>query len=184
MIGVPDARWGERPKAFVIPREGKHADPDELMHHVKSRIARYKAPREIEIVSALPKTSTGKIQKFELRQKEWSGEEGRIRLAGAHCLELSAAELLAHVVGDHEPVDILDLETALDDLEHVVAADVVVAADRIFNGRIGDPLVLQLQNRLDRLPRDDDVAHLVAGRGEAHDRLVLRNVLVRADVVS
>ena len=79
VIGVPDAQWGERPKAFVIPREGKHPDTAELLEHVRSRIARYKAPREIEIVSVLPKTSTGKIQKFALRQKEWSGENSRIR---------------------------------------------------------------------------------------------------------
>jgi fatty-acyl-CoA synthase len=79
VIGVPDAQWGERPKAFVIAREGKNPDPADLLAHVKSRIARYKAPREIEIVSALPKTSTGKIQKFELRQNEWSGEDSGIR---------------------------------------------------------------------------------------------------------
>jgi fatty-acyl-CoA synthase len=79
VIGVPDVRWGERPKAFVIPRQGKAPDPAELLTHVKSRIARYKAPREIEIVAVLPKTSTGKIQKFELRRREWSGEDSHIR---------------------------------------------------------------------------------------------------------
>jgi fatty-acyl-CoA synthase len=79
VIGVPDAQWGERPKAFVIAREGRNPDPDQLLQHVRSRIARYKAPREIEVVSALPKTSTGKVQKFELRQREWSGEASRIR---------------------------------------------------------------------------------------------------------
>jgi fatty-acyl-CoA synthase len=79
VIGVPDERWGERPKAFVILKPGRTLTEAELLDHVRSRIARYKAPREIEFVAALPKTSTGKIQKFELRDKEWAGETSRIR---------------------------------------------------------------------------------------------------------
>jgi acyl-CoA synthetase (AMP-forming)/AMP-acid ligase II len=78
VIGVPDEKWGERPKAFVVLRDGEDADPDELIAHVQTRIARYKAPREVEIVAALPKTSTGKVQKFELREKEWSGHRSRV----------------------------------------------------------------------------------------------------------
>jgi fatty-acyl-CoA synthase len=46
---------------------------------VKSRIARFKAPKVVELVEQLPKTSTGKVQKFELREKEWSGHTSRIR---------------------------------------------------------------------------------------------------------
>ncbi|MDQ0381401.1 long-chain-fatty-acid--CoA ligase [Amycolatopsis thermophila] len=79
VIGVPDPRWGERPKAFVVPRPGRNPSESELIAHVRSRIARYKAPREVEIVAELPKTSTGKVQKYELREKEWSGEALRIR---------------------------------------------------------------------------------------------------------
>ncbi len=79
VVGVPDDRWGERPKAFVILRQGQSAEPDEVIEHVKTAIARYKAPREVEIVGELPKTSTGKIQKFELRAKEWGGQERRIK---------------------------------------------------------------------------------------------------------
>jgi fatty-acyl-CoA synthase len=79
VVGVPDERWGERPKAFVVLRQGRTAEPDEIIEHVKKAIARYKAPREVELISELPKTSTGKIQKFELRAKEWGGQERRIR---------------------------------------------------------------------------------------------------------
>src|SRR6185312_1172659 len=79
VIGVPDEQWGERPKAFVVLSEGENATPDELIEHVKTKIARYKAPRDVEIVEALPKTSTGKVQKFELREKEWGGETSRVR---------------------------------------------------------------------------------------------------------
>ncbi|OZM84048.1 acyl--CoA ligase family protein [Pseudonocardia sp. MH-G8] len=79
VIGVPDEQWGERPKAFVVLADGQSATPDELIEHVKTRIARYKAPKTVELVEQLPKTSTGKVQKFELREKEWSGEASRIR---------------------------------------------------------------------------------------------------------
>jgi fatty-acyl-CoA synthase len=78
VIGVPDEKWGERPKAFVVPRTGMTATEVELIEHVRSRIAHYKAPREVEIVSELPKTSTGKIQKYVLRDAEWVGSTRRI----------------------------------------------------------------------------------------------------------
>ncbi|NKY54421.1 acyl--CoA ligase family protein [Nocardia vermiculata] len=78
VVGVPDERWGERPKAFVTLRPDRSVAPDELIEHVKNAIARYKAPREVEIVTELPKTSTGKIQKFQLRDREWGGQDKRI----------------------------------------------------------------------------------------------------------
>ncbi len=73
VIGVPDDKWGERPKAFVVLRAGQSATPEELIAHVRSKIASYKAPRDIEITRELPKTSTGKIQKFVLRDAERAG---------------------------------------------------------------------------------------------------------------
>ena len=81
VVGVPDEKWGEVPKAFVVLRDGASAEPQELIDHVKSRIARYKAPKSVELVDELPKTSTGKVQKFELREKEWS-EQGASRIRG------------------------------------------------------------------------------------------------------
>ncbi|MDD7940078.1 acyl--CoA ligase family protein [Actinomycetospora lutea] len=79
VVGVPDEQWGERPKAFVVLRQGQSAEPGAIIDHVKGAIARYKAPRDVEIVEDLPKTSTGKIQKFELRAKEWGDATTRIR---------------------------------------------------------------------------------------------------------
>ena len=70
IIGVPDSRWSERPKAFVVARPGRSVTETDVLAHVRARIAHYKAPREIELVDALPKTATGKVQKFELRHKE------------------------------------------------------------------------------------------------------------------
>jgi fatty-acyl-CoA synthase len=78
VIGVPDPEWGERPKAFVVLKPGQRADQDELVGHVRSKIAKYKAPKTIEFVAELPKTSTGKVQKFVLRDREWSGKAKRI----------------------------------------------------------------------------------------------------------
>ena len=76
---MPDEKWGERPKAFVVLAPGR-ARPreDELIDHVRERLARYKAPTPIEFVDELPRTSTGKVQKFELREREWAGRERRI----------------------------------------------------------------------------------------------------------
>jgi len=78
VIGIPDDKWGERPKAFVVLRDGHSATPEELIAHVRTKIARYKAPREVDIVVGLPKTSTGKIQKFVLREPEWAGRTNRV----------------------------------------------------------------------------------------------------------
>ena len=50
----------------------------EIIEHVRSQVAHYKAPDEVEFVTELPKTSTGKIQKFALREKEWAGHDKRI----------------------------------------------------------------------------------------------------------
>ena len=79
VIGVPDERWGERPKAFVVLKPGREASEAKLIEHVRSRIAGYKAPKAVEFMAELPKTSTGKVQKFELREREWAGHEARIK---------------------------------------------------------------------------------------------------------
>jgi fatty-acyl-CoA synthase len=79
VIGVPDEKWGERPKAFVVLRAGAEVSEEDLIAHCRARIARYKAPKAVEFVDALPKTSTGKVQKFELREKEWAGHVSRIK---------------------------------------------------------------------------------------------------------
>ena len=79
VVGVPDEKWGERPKAYVVLRPGAEATPADLMAHVKTKIAGYKAPRDIDITVQLPKTPTGKIQKFLLRDAEWAGRMQRVK---------------------------------------------------------------------------------------------------------
>ncbi len=78
VIAVPHDKWGERPKAFVVLKENGEADGDSLIEHVRSRLAHFKAPDAVEILTELPKTSTGKVQKYVLREKEWAGHERRI----------------------------------------------------------------------------------------------------------
>ena len=79
VIGMPDEQWGERPKAFVVLKPGSDASELELIDHCRERIARYKSPKAVELIDELPKTSTGKVQKYELREREWSGQEARIK---------------------------------------------------------------------------------------------------------
>jgi fatty-acyl-CoA synthase len=69
VVGVPDEKWGETPKAFVSLRDGASATGDDLVAFARGRVARYKVPKSIEILDALPTTSTGKIQKFVLRER-------------------------------------------------------------------------------------------------------------------
>ncbi|MEO8852085.1 MAG: acyl-CoA synthetase, partial [Allobranchiibius sp.] len=73
VIGVPDERWGEVPKAFVVLRDGRDATEEELIDHVKGLLARYKAPKSVVIRRELPKTATGKIRKKELKESFLAG---------------------------------------------------------------------------------------------------------------
>jgi fatty-acyl-CoA synthase len=78
VVGVPDDRWGEVPKAYVVLRPGCTATEEELVAFCREQLAHFKCPRRVEFVPELPKTSTGKIQKFVLREREWAGRDRRI----------------------------------------------------------------------------------------------------------
>jgi fatty-acyl-CoA synthase len=77
VIAVPDETWGEVPKAFVSLKQGAAASAAELIEHCRARLAHFKVPRAVAF-GPLPKTSTGKIQKFVLREAEWQRREKRI----------------------------------------------------------------------------------------------------------
>jgi benzoate-CoA ligase len=70
VIGVPDAEGLTKTKAFVVLKPGGQATADELKAFVKDKLAPYKYPRQIAFVADLPKTATGKIQRFRLREQE------------------------------------------------------------------------------------------------------------------
>ena len=78
VVAVPHERWGERPKAFVVLKRGQTATPQEVIGHVRQRLAGFKAPDAVDMVEELPKTSTGKIQKYVLRDREWAGRDRRV----------------------------------------------------------------------------------------------------------
>ena len=77
VISIPHDKWGEVPKAFVTLKPGVEASEADIIEHCRQRLAKFKVPAAIEF-GALPKTSTGKIQKFVLRDREWQGKAKRI----------------------------------------------------------------------------------------------------------
>jgi fatty-acyl-CoA synthase len=77
VVAVPHDRWGERPKAFVTLQPGKEVSEQALIGFCRERLAHFKCPDAITF-GPLPKTSTGKVQKFSLREPEWAGRERRI----------------------------------------------------------------------------------------------------------
>ncbi len=77
VVAMPDEKWGERPKAFVTLKPGQSATEADIIEHCRAHMARFKAPAAVEF-GDLPKTSTGKVQKFVLREQEWKGQTKRI----------------------------------------------------------------------------------------------------------
>jgi fatty-acyl-CoA synthase len=70
VVGVPDERWGEAPHAFVVLKQGETATPEELREFARYRLAHFKAPKAFHFIDELPKTATGKVQKYILRGKK------------------------------------------------------------------------------------------------------------------
>ncbi|ARS89539.1 long-chain-fatty-acid--CoA ligase [Natrarchaeobaculum aegyptiacum] len=77
VIGVPHEKWGETPKALVVPHDGADLTEEEIIEFTRDRLAHYKCPTSVEFREDLPQTSTGKIQKFELREDYWNDDEDR-----------------------------------------------------------------------------------------------------------
>jgi fatty-acyl-CoA synthase len=69
IVGVPHEKWGEVPHAFIVLRKGKAATPEELRQYARDHLAHFKAPHGVTIIDELPKTATGKVQKYVLRDK-------------------------------------------------------------------------------------------------------------------
>jgi fatty-acyl-CoA synthase len=77
VVPIPHEKWGEVPKAFVTLKPNQEASEDEIVEHCREKLAGFKVPKTVEF-GDLPKTSTGKIQKFLLRNREWEEHGGRI----------------------------------------------------------------------------------------------------------
>ena len=79
VIGVPHEKWGETPKAIVVLKEGETATEKEIIDFCRERLAHYKCPSSIEFVDNIPKTATGKVMKYILREPYWKGFDKRVK---------------------------------------------------------------------------------------------------------
>ena len=77
VVSMPDEKWGERPKAFVTLKDDARLSADDLIRFCREQLAHFKCPAAVEF-GELPKTSTGKVQKYVLREREWAGRERQI----------------------------------------------------------------------------------------------------------
>ncbi|QQM39647.1 o-succinylbenzoate--CoA ligase [Streptomyces liliifuscus] len=69
VIGVPDEKWGEVPRAVVVPREDVELDPDEVLASLAGRLAKYKIPKSVVLADELPRTASGKLLKSRVRKR-------------------------------------------------------------------------------------------------------------------
>lgn len=77
VIGIPDEKWGELVTGLVV-RDGDELTAEELIAHCRTALAGYKCPKRIDFVDELPRTATGKLQKFKLREQFWSGRDRQV----------------------------------------------------------------------------------------------------------
>jgi len=77
VIAVPHEKWGEVPRAFVTLKPGRQAAERDIIDFCRQKLAHFKCPHAVTF-GPLPKTSTGKVKKFELREREWAGYEKRV----------------------------------------------------------------------------------------------------------
>ena len=76
VVGIPDPTWGETVKAFIVPKEGKMINGQEVIDFCKSHLASYKKPRAIEFISSIPKNPSGKPLKRLLKERQRKGGDG------------------------------------------------------------------------------------------------------------
>jgi len=75
VVGIPDERWGEVGKAFVVLKPGQKMEPKEILAHLKERLAKYKIPKQVAFLDQLPRNAAGKVLKTELRNNFSSSSE-------------------------------------------------------------------------------------------------------------
>ena len=78
VIGVPSEKWGETPKALVVLRQGMTATEQEILEFSRLHLAHFRCPTSVDFVDSLPRTVTGKLQKFVIREQYWKGIERRV----------------------------------------------------------------------------------------------------------
>jgi fatty-acyl-CoA synthase len=78
VIGIPDERWGEMVMALVVPADGAQLTEERVIAHCRTALAGYKCPKRVELRVELPRTATGKLQKFRLRAPYWEGRDRQV----------------------------------------------------------------------------------------------------------
>lgn len=79
VIAVPDERWGEVPKALVVPKDGARLTEQQLIEFCRGKLAHFKCPKSVDFVESLPRTATGKVQKSVIRERYWRDLEKRVQ---------------------------------------------------------------------------------------------------------
>lgn len=79
VIGIPSEQWGEAIMAFLVLREGESVTADEMIEFCRERLAGFKIPRKIEVLEEIPRNTSGKVLKKDLREPYWQGQERRVR---------------------------------------------------------------------------------------------------------
>ena len=79
VIGIPHEKWGETPRALVVLRdEAEPATDEDLIAFCRENMAHFKCPTSVEFVPELPRTATGKLQKYRLREQYWGDAKRRV----------------------------------------------------------------------------------------------------------
>ncbi|MDC3411873.1 long-chain-fatty-acid--CoA ligase [Aquibacillus sp. 3ASR75-11] len=75
VIATPDEKWGEVPLAIIVLQPGATVSEQDIIHYCRDNMAHFKAPKKVDFVESLPKTATGKLQKYRLRRMYWEGSK-------------------------------------------------------------------------------------------------------------
>ena len=78
VIGIPDEKWGELVTALVVTAPDQEVTAEEIVAHCRGRLAGFKIPKRVEFRDAIPRTATGKVQKFKLREAFWVGRDRQV----------------------------------------------------------------------------------------------------------
>jgi acyl-CoA synthetase (AMP-forming)/AMP-acid ligase II len=78
VIGIPDDTWGEAIKALVVKKAGSTVTEAELLEYCKQNLASFKKPRSVEFVNNLPRSTAGKVLKYEIRAQYWRGRDRKV----------------------------------------------------------------------------------------------------------
>ena len=78
VIGIPDEKFGEAVKAFIVTKDGKELPQEDVIEFCKSKIASYKTPKTVDLIEIIPRNPSGKILKKVLREPFWAGKDRQV----------------------------------------------------------------------------------------------------------